>query len=501
VDVIYDAARLPLPARVRADLCVIGSGPGGATAAAAAAEAGLDVVLLEAGPLVTPGEMTQREEEMFPLLYWAAGGRTTIDRAVHVHQGRGVGGSSLHNINLCKRIPRSVLEGWKLEHLPIAAWDALYDEVERLLSVSPIPSHNRHNELLKRGCEALGWAGGPLRHNRTGCVGSGFCELGCAFDAKNNALKVMVPRLLARGGDVVTHCQALRVLHAGGRVTGVEAAVMDEATRRPLGLVQVDSPRVCVSASATGTPALLLRSDVPDPSGTTGRTLRLHPGVACAGDFDEPVNAWLGVPQSWECTQWLDFSPSAEHRSWIIPAFAHPMGLATMIPGHGAAHREIMSRYAHLAVFSAMLHDRTTGVVTPAGDLDVAIEYRPSAEDRRELLFGLAACARLLLAAGARRVYVPGAPPVVLGPGDDPFARLPADFAAGDLDLTAVHPMSSVAMGDDPGAAAVDSRGRHHHVEGLWVADGSLFPTSIGVPPQLSIYAMGLHVGRAIAAG
>ena len=69
-----------------------------------------------------------------------------------------------------------------------------------------------------------------------------------------------------------------------------------------------------------------------------------------------------------------------------------------------------------------------------------------------------------------------------------------------DLDVTAVHPMGSVAMGDDPRESAVDSRGRHHEVAGLWVADGSLFPTSIGGPPQLSIYAMGLHVGEAIVA-
>jgi choline dehydrogenase-like flavoprotein len=497
---------LPLPARLRAGLCVVGSGPGGATAARAAAEAGLDVVVLEAGPLTTPGEMNQREEDMLPRLYWSAGGRTTTDRGVHVHQGRGVGGSSLHNINLCKRIPVEIRERWHrdrhLEHLPPAAWDALYAEVEALLAVGPVPEamRSRHNELLKRGTEALGWAGGPLSHNRTGCIGSGFCEVGCAFDAKNNALKVMIPAALKAGARVVTHAQAVRLVHRDGRVTGVEAAVIDEVTRRPVGSLTVDADRVCLAASATATPALLRRSGVPDPGGETGRTLRLHPGVAAAGDFDDPVRAWEGIPQSWECTQWLDFAPDAEHRSWIIPAFAHPMGLATLIPGHGAAHREVMARYAHLAVFSAMLHDRTTGTVAPRGELNLSIDYRPSPEDRRELLFGLAACARLLFAAGARRVLLPAAKPVILERGGDPAAALPADFEPGDIDLTAVHPMASVPMGDDPRVAAVDSRGKHHHLAGLWIADGSLFPTSIGVPPQLSIYALGLHVGRAIAA-
>ncbi|MCK6529391.1 GMC family oxidoreductase [Myxococcota bacterium] len=503
---IYDASLLPLPARVRADLCVVGSGPGGATAAAVAAEAGLDVVLLEAGPLVTPGQMTQREEEMLPLLYWHAGGRTTSDRAVRVHQGRGVGGSSLHNINLCKRIPAEVREGWRrdrgLERLDSATWDSLYDEVEALLGVGPVPEglRSRHNRLLERGCQALGWEGGWLSHNRDGCVGSGFCEIGCAYDAKNNALKVMIPRLVRAGGRVITRCQAVRVVHRGGRAVGVEAVALPAGPGEPLGRVTIEAGQVCLSASATGTPALLLRSRVPDPGGETGRGLRVHPGIAAAGEFEEPVRAWEGIPQSYECTRWLGFAPGAPHRSWILPAFGHPMGLATMIPGHGAFHRQVMAGYAHLAAFSTMLHDHTAGTVRPDGDLDVSIGYRPDEADRRELAFGLAACARLLLAAGARRVMVPTTPPTVLLPGDDPGVIAEADHGPGGLDLTAVHPMSSVPMGDDPRTAAVDSAGRHHHLPGLWIADASLFPTSIGVPPQVSVYAMGFHVGRALVA-
>lgn len=504
---IHDAAHLPVPATLKAGLCVIGSGPGGATAAAVAAEAGLDVVLLEAGALVTPGEMNQREEDMFPRLYWHAGARTTVDRAVHIHQGRGLGGSSLHNINLCKRIPEVIRARWHreqpLERLDAAAWDALYDEVERLIGVSEIPAamRSRHNDLLRRGCEALGWAGGPLAHNRTGCIGSGFCEIGCAFDAKNNALKVMIPRAVAAGATVLTHCQAVRIAHRGGRVEAVEAVALDATTGRPRGTVTIRAEQVCVAASATGTPALLLRSGVPDPSERTGRNLRIHPAVVAAGDFDEPVRAWEGIPQSWECTEWLDFGEDEDaHRLWIVTAFGHPMGVATMMPGHGEAHRAVMERYAHLGVFTAMLHDHTAGRVEPEGDLDVAIDYWPDAADRRELMFGLAACARLLLAAGARRVLVPGSPVRVLRPGDDPASLADRPLERGDLDLTAVHPMASVPMGDDPRRAPIDGRGRHHHVDGLWVADGSLFPSSIGVPPQVSIYALGLHVGRALAA-
>src|SRR5690606_35330551 len=134
------------------------------------------------------------------------------------------------------------------------------------------------------------------------------------------------------------------------------------------------------------------------------------------------------------------------------------------------------------------------------GPLGWTIDYWPDHADRRELVFGAAACARLLRAAGAREIVLPTDPPRVFGPGDDLGAIASMELTRGLLDVTAVHPMGTVPMGDDPSVAPVDSRGRHHHVEGLWVADGSLFPTSLGGPPQLTIYALGLHVGRAIVA-
>lgn len=483
---------------IRADLCVIGTGPGGSMVAMQAAEAGLKVVALEAGALVTPGDMNQREADMFPRLLWEAGGRTTVDKAIRIHQGHGVGGSALHNLNLCKRIPASIRARWTVDRGEGPPWDDLYDEVEALLEVKDVDPAmvNRANQLLADGAQALGWRHGLLRHNRTGCIGSGYCEVGCAFDAKNNALKKLVPRAVRAGAAIVSLAQAVRIDHSEGQVRGVDAVVLDPRTRQPVGRLRIDAPRVCVSASATGSPALLIRSGVPDPSGTTGNSLRIHPAVVAAGDFGEPVRAWRGVPQTVECTEFLRLDDEAGPRTWIVPAFAHPVGVATLVPGLGAEHRAAMQRYPHLAALTAMIHDQTRGTVRPAGDLGVAIDYVPDEADRAELRRGLAASARLLFAAGARRVLVPAGRAIVLTRPDEIEEKL-----AVDAELSAVHPMASIPMGVDPSTAAVGPDGKHHHIEGLWVSDASLFPTSIGGPPQLSVYALGLHVGRRLVAG
>jgi hypothetical protein len=422
----------------------------------------------------------------------------------------------VHNINLCKRIPDAILDEWQqtrsLGHLGRDTWNKLYDEVEELLGVSPIEAGrwNRHNRLLEAGTTALGWQGNGMSHNRTGCIGSGFCEVGCSYDAKNNAVKVFVPRAVKAGAQFLTHCRAIEVIHQGGEVKGVKAAALDPKTREVVGDVRIEAKHVCLSASATGTPAILIRSGVPDPSGETGNNLHIHPALVAAGEFDQPVHLWKGIPQTYECTEYLDFEAahpgtkkkSAEAkkvglRTWLIAATAHPVSTSTFLPGWGKEHRQLMERYDHMAIFTGMIHDQTPGKVLPSGELGVEIEWSPNENDQKELAFGLARSAELLFAAGARRVFIPTDPVRIFERGDS-LAEL-EEIDPTTMGITAVHPMSTVPMGDDPKKAAVDSRGKHHHVEGLWVADGSLFPTSIGVPPQMSIYAMGLHVGRAIA--
>ncbi len=480
------------------DAVVVGTGAGGSIALRELARAGARAVALEEGEWSTARDFDQREDHMLARLFQESGGRATEDMAIRVLQGRGVGGSTVHNTNLCKRTPEAILELWERMGVAGAGPEAMrpaFEAIERDLDVSEIPAamRNANNDVLRMGCEALGWKGATMRHNRVGCQASGFCELGCAYDAKQNALKVVLPQALAAGADVYASVEAVRIEHDGKRVIGVHGVARDAAGVQRARVV-VRAPVVVLAASAVGSADLARRSGVPDPHGRLGRGLRLHPGAVVAGRFDREIAGWRGIPQSYECTEHLSFEPGSDRRVWIVPAFAHPVGAAAALPGFGAGHMAAMRAYPQLAVLTAMLHDETSGEVLSGDDGRPVLRYALSEGDRVQLARGLAACARLLLAAGAREVTIPAIPPR--------RARTIAELDALDLafvrphalPMTAVHPMGTMRMGEDPRRSVVRSTGEHHQLRGLFVADGSLFPTSLGAPPQISIYAFALHL-------
>jgi choline dehydrogenase-like flavoprotein len=491
--------------RLEVDAVVVGTGAGGSVNLRELARAGLKVLALEEGAWSTSDDFDQREDHMLPQLFQDAGGRATEDMAIRVLQGRGVGGSTVHNTNLCKRTPDAILELWSRKYSVSGASPGelapSFEAMERDLSVSEIgaPLRNANNEALRVGCEALGWRAAPLKHNRVGCQQSGFCELGCAYDAKENALKVLLPQGISAGARVIADVEVTRVVHDGSRVAGVEG-VARSADGTARARVQVRAPVVVLAGSAVGSAALARKSGIPDPHAQLGKGLRLHPGGVVAGRFDRPIAGWRGIPQSYECTEHLSYEEGSDRRVWIVPAFAHPIGAAASMPGFGAAHMGAMRGYPNLAVLTAMLHDETSGEVLVDDAGRPVLRYSMSPADIGQLAQGLAACARILLAAGAREVTIPAIPSRrvasmrELDGLDLSFVRPHA------VPLSAVHPMGTMRMGDDPQASVVRSTGEHHQLRGLFVSDGSLFPTSLGGPPQLSIYAFALHLAPHVVA-
>ena len=479
--------------KLACDVVVVGSGAGGSACADVASAAGLDVLVLEMGGRELPSSFTQREEEMLPRLFQDAGGRTTVDGAITVMQGKGVGGSTLHNLNLCKRVHDDLLDRWAedqgLPDLP-ERLSRVYTTVERDLEVSEVRDDqlNRNNRLFRQGVESLGWENARLKHNRKGCIGSGFCELGCAYDAKMNAARVLLPRAEQQGARLMTGVRVERVLHRFGRARGVSAVTAE-------GRLQVEARAVVLAASATASASLVLASGLGDGHRQVGGHLHLHPGGTVGATFAEPVDGWKGVPQGWECTEHLD---PVDGGVWLLPVFGHPVTTAAMLPGIGAAHTRGMARFRHMAALTSMLHDHSAGRVLADRRGRPLIRYRLNAADRDHMARGLVAGARILLAAGAERVVLPTAQPIEVRTLQE-LESVSLSVRRLDPPLAAVHPMGSMRVGSDPRSSACDGFGRVHGRRGLWVADGSLMPSSTGGPPQLTIYAFGRLVGEALA--
>jgi choline dehydrogenase-like flavoprotein len=495
--VIRDARAHGAELRERADVCVVGSGAGGAVVASELAAAGLSVVVLEQGHHWTSRDFTQREEEMLPRLFEEAGMRQTVDGGVVILQGRNVGGSTVHNLCYAFRTPPEILRMWRDEHdLPELSDEAMegpFRRVEERLKVKPILEHevNALNRLVRQGCETLGYSGFVTRHNRENCVLSGYCILGCSYDAKQSMLVTYVPSADAAGARIHANARAERIEIEGGRARRVLGHAVDGAGR-PGARIEVEAKVIVLSAGAVASPDLLLRSGLANSSGQVGRNLHLHPAVMAAGVFDEEIHPYRGIPQSYYVDEFIDLERDPHRGVILMPITGFPILTSVNLPGFGRAHFERMKSFSRTAGLLALLHDRSSGSVAPGKSLSKPeIRYALEPGDAEQLADGLLRCTEVLLAAGAREVLVPYLrDPLLLRPGDDLVAIRRRGVAIGGIQIASTHPQSTCRMGGDPASSVVNAFGETHDVPGLFVADMSVFPTSLGAPPQITTAAL-----------
>ncbi len=481
----------------RAQVCIIGSGGGGAVVAAEIASAGHDVVLLEQGHHWTKTDFTQREDEMMPRLFEEAGMRQTSDGTITILQGRNVGGSTVHNLCYAFRTPDPILALWRDEHglegLTPQAMQPSFERVERNLKVKQIPEVqvNELNRRIRTGAEKLGYSGFVTKHNREGCVQSGYCILGCSYDAKQSMLVTYVPRADAAGARIYANARAERIEVEGGRVKAVTGSVVDHGGR-PLGRIEVTAPVVVLAAGAINSPDLLLRSGIANGSGEVGRNLHLHPSIMVAGFYEEPIHAYRGIPQSYYVDQFIDLEKDPHSGYILMPIAGFPVLTAASVPGFGRAHSRQMRDFSKLGGLLVLLHDRSSGLVeagsTPGRP---SIQYALTPDDRRLLAEGIAHCTEVLFASGAKRCLVPYLPDgLELAPGDDLAQIVKRGVQEGQIVLASTHPQSTCRMGGDAKTSVVNGFGESHEVKGLFVADMGVFPTSLGAPPQITTAAL-----------
>jgi len=519
------------PIVLEADVVVVGSGAGGGVIAAELTRAGRSVVVIEAGPFLDEAHLPTDELDAYDRVYLNHGLLTTWDGSITMLAGAAVGGGTFVNWMTSIPVPRDVRAGWARDHglddLDGHAFDADIAAVEAELGVAPSTVIPPKDGVILRGAAALGWEAAPIRRNAVECGDCGSCPFGCPRGAKQSTMRVHLAAASVAGARIVDRARVTKVLLEGGRAVGVEADVLlvDRAT----GLPAVDAesrpgrPRtrrlvvraaqVVVSAGALRTPALLLASGLDHPA--IGRHLRLHPVPVIAAMFDDPIDMWRGTMQAARSLQFG--KPDGDRNGYVIEsAPGHPGLIALALPWEGTdAHAELLGGIRHVAPLIAITRDGGEGRVRLTSSGRVRIDYRLDGRGVATLRHALVSMAGLARAAGARRILAAGTPPRWHGregfaPGEEARsfvvfedALRSFDFAPNRGTVFSAHQMGTARMGAAPADHPCDPAGRVRTrggavVRGLYVGDGSLFPTGIGVNPMITIMALARRIARTV---
>ncbi len=485
------------------DVVVVGSGAGGGVVAAELAASGKNVVVLEKGGYRNEADFTHHEGEALQTMYDAGGLLATRDLGLVVLQGSTLGGGTVINYTTSFPTPDSVREEWArdygLPHFTSAEFTRSLDAVAERLGVNTAHANpSGRDRVLIRGLEQLRWHHGLLPRDVRGCTqddACGYCGFGCRRSAKQSTLITYLQDAVARGARIVVDCDVRRVVSERGVATGVEARVKQHR-------VTVCAKGVVVAGGAIHSPALLLRSGIRLPA--LGQHLALHPATAVLADMDEDVRPWTGTVQAHYSDQFADLDDGYGFKFETVPM--HPSFQALAAPWESAAqYRERMTKLPRTALVGILLRDRFGGRVTVDRDGVAVVDYRVSRYDAAQLRRGIANAAELLEAAGAREIWVPLARDIRYRPGaanarENWLRRVDAaGWGANQLLLVTFHQMASCRMGASARTSVVDAEHRVWGIRGLYVADASVFPTSSGVNPMLTVMGIAHRAAGVIA--
>lgn len=481
---------------VSCDAAVIGTGAGGAAVAWQLARAGLKVAMLEEGRRWYAHELSGKQSWALRHLYAERGlamahGSTYIP----LPRGRAVGGSTLLNSAICFRTPQRVLEAWQkdwgLGWADAQTLDPIFEEVERTIGVAKTSALQAGKASLtfKRGAELVGLKGDFIYRNAPGCMGCGLCQLGCPVGVKGSVDRNMVPLALRDGAGLFTRCRAARVLVERGAAVGVECYGVDPLTERRLRRLTVRAKKVFVCGGAISSPLLLLQSGIADPGLHVGRHLHVHPALGVCARFEELIDPWHGATQGY-------WAPLEGENAMMETFSATPDIFAISYDEYSRP----IDHLRRLATCGVVVQDLSEGSVAPGpAEGRSQIAYSITDQDVRVLLKGQREIARAYFAAGALEVHCSYA-------GQAPFRTLEAlDRAqqnpppANRIAVYASHPMGTCRMAPKKELGVVQPSGESWTVKNLYVADASVFPSALGVNPQITVMAAAAMVARGAA--
>ncbi len=487
---------------LEADVIIVGSGAGGGVSAEILSQRGLKVIVLEAAKLKTSDQFNMDEGEAYRDLYQEGAMRATKDAGMTILQGRAVGGTTVVNWTSSFRTPHETLNFWRdqyaVEGLSRKELDPWFAAMEKRLNIEKwLMPPNANNDVLKRGCDALGWHTEVIPRNVSGCWNIGYCGMGCPTNAKQSMLVTTLPGALSSGATLIHSVQADTLIIEGDKVTGVNARPLKD-DKTPTGAsLTLKARAVITSGGSMQSPALLMRSNAPDPHGLVGTRTFLHPTNFAYGIFDKEIAPYYGAPQSMYSDEFVfkeGVDGPAGFKLEMMPM--HPGLNTALVGGYGASAFDQAKRLPNLAGSIALLrdgfHEDSQGGKVELRDngeplLDYPVnEYLLEGTKRAHLTM-----LEMQFAAGAKEVRPGHAHAPYYKNWKEARAGVEnLEYAPTITGLGSAHVMGGLTMGQDDSRCTVNSDGSYKHLSGLYVIDGSVFPTSLGVNPQLTIYGM-----------
>uniref|UniRef100_A0A5B7C2C7 long-chain-alcohol oxidase n=1 Tax=Davidia involucrata TaxID=16924 RepID=A0A5B7C2C7_DAVIN len=494
---------------IKCDAVVVGSGSGGGVIAGVLAKAGYKVLVIEKGSYLARSNLSLLEGTSMDQMYVGSGLLATDDMSVIVLAGSTVGGGSTVNWSASIRTPQHVLQEWS-QHYELELFDSrLYKEAldvvcEKMGVQSEFDDEGFNNAVLRRGCNELGYPVNTIPRNSPPDHYCGWCSLGCKDGRKKGTSETWLVDLVNSGhGAILADCEAVQVLHkrkrsGRERKTATGVAFEFQPCQGVKETFIVESTVTVVACGAVSTPQLLQRSGFKNPH--VGKNLHLHPVTMAWGYF--PDDAWPEAEKkSYEGGIMTAMSSvvgnfeGSGYGAVIQTPSLHPGMFSSLMPWlSGIDFKTRMCRFSRTAHIFALARDKGSGQVR----FPNAISYKMNSGDEENLKRGIEKILRILAAAGAEEIgthHHKGKTLKVKGVSSHEFERFVKEESSRALrdfssPICSAHQMGSCRMGVDPKGSAVNQMGESWEVEGLYVADSSVFPTALGVNPMVTVQAI-----------